>query len=41
MNPNQRIGELERDTNALFKTVFERLDDLDERIIIRQVLRAA
>lgn len=32
IDPSKRIDELERGTNALFKTVFERLDDLDERM---------
>lgn len=31
IDPSGRIDELERGTNALFKTVFERLDDLDEK----------
>tara|TARA_R110000868_G_scaffold258137_12_gene515447 strand:- start:1212 stop:1733 length:522 start_codon:yes stop_codon:yes gene_type:complete len=31
IDPNQRIDELEQGTNALFKTVFQRLDDLDEK----------
>lgn len=31
IDPIGRIDELERGTNALFKTVFERLDDLDEK----------
>mgnify|MGYP003689468825 CR=1 FL=1 len=32
IDPNKRFDELEQGTNALFKTVFERLDDLDEKM---------
>lgn len=32
IDPSGRIDELERGTNVLFKTVFERLDDIDSRL---------